>query len=548
MGYKPEPLLLETQDPAVQELGRYLSNELQRLAGELENGVDAVFLPELNVEPGKPRNGQITFADGTNFAPGRGQGFYGRFGDIWFPLGSALVFNVKHFGAKGDSVTDDTSAFEAARAAVLVAGGEIYIPAGTYKLSAEWLFITSGTKFIRIRGEQQSATILDFATAPAGSDGIQFDGTGFFFSVEDLQVRNAPASGIHIAGVSPNNVAYFTLKRVVSRANGESGFKFADCWMGGTIERCLGSFNTEHGFELIGFHTSMTFINCHSQSNTSDGWSIDDINYSNWISCAADNDGGHGYRIKNIQSSTFVSCGAESSVKTAFLVEGGSGLIAGRTLQVTKGLSFIGCYANDCDTGATGANFMELNASNDSTLWISATAMNCTDRINTSTTPLSLKATNGNVRLREVENVFASGVSFLGFTRRVRPVEYDNDPFGIAVTSANTVIATLTDGHDRTDQYGGTITVAVRSQKWGNQAASNSAYYLLHVAKWPTNQGAVTVINSEGLTAGSGATHPSFTWSIDAANNQLRASPVGSTSATFYFDIYVQGDLRATIA
>lgn len=42
-------------------------------------------------------------------------------------------FNVKDFGAKGDGVTDDTAAIEAALAAAAAqGGGTIYLDAGTY--------------------------------------------------------------------------------------------------------------------------------------------------------------------------------------------------------------------------------------------------------------------------------------------------------------------------------------------------------------------------------------------------------------------------------
>lgn len=54
------------------------------------------------------------------------------------------VFNVKDYGAKGDGVTDDTAAFNAAITAVTAAGGgTIYVPYGTYVISTG-LVIPSG--------------------------------------------------------------------------------------------------------------------------------------------------------------------------------------------------------------------------------------------------------------------------------------------------------------------------------------------------------------------------------------------------------------------
>jgi len=44
------------------------------------------------------------------------------------------IFNVKDFGAKGDSMTDDFSAINAAMEAAAKNGGEVYLPAGTYRV------------------------------------------------------------------------------------------------------------------------------------------------------------------------------------------------------------------------------------------------------------------------------------------------------------------------------------------------------------------------------------------------------------------------------
>lgn len=45
------------------------------------------------------------------------------------------VFNVKAYGAKGDGVTDDTAAFDAALSAALAQGGRVYFPSGTFVLN-----------------------------------------------------------------------------------------------------------------------------------------------------------------------------------------------------------------------------------------------------------------------------------------------------------------------------------------------------------------------------------------------------------------------------
>ena len=60
--------------------------ELQRVA-ESFSEIEEILLVELNSEPDKPRNGMIVLADGTNWNPGAGAGFYGRRAGSWFKLG-----------------------------------------------------------------------------------------------------------------------------------------------------------------------------------------------------------------------------------------------------------------------------------------------------------------------------------------------------------------------------------------------------------------------------------------------------------------------------
>jgi hypothetical protein len=69
-----------------EELADFLWKEFQKLSAALLE-VDGILLPELNVEPNKPRDGQIVLADGTNWNPGSGAGFYGRSAGSWVKLG-----------------------------------------------------------------------------------------------------------------------------------------------------------------------------------------------------------------------------------------------------------------------------------------------------------------------------------------------------------------------------------------------------------------------------------------------------------------------------
>lgn len=79
--------------------------------------------------------------------------------------------NVKSYGATGNGSTDDTSAFNAALAAAPASGAEIYVPAGTYKLTGTLNVVN---KSIAFRGEGQRISNLRW---DAGTDGLSFQST-----------------------------------------------------------------------------------------------------------------------------------------------------------------------------------------------------------------------------------------------------------------------------------------------------------------------------------------------------------------------------------
>ncbi len=83
MAYEP---LIPSPDLEVGGLGEYVLEELRRIADALMEVTD-VRLVVLHVEPDKPRDGMIILADGTDFNPGSGAGFYGRSAGAWVLLG-----------------------------------------------------------------------------------------------------------------------------------------------------------------------------------------------------------------------------------------------------------------------------------------------------------------------------------------------------------------------------------------------------------------------------------------------------------------------------
>jgi parallel beta-helix repeat protein len=95
--------------------------------------------------------------------------------------------------AAGDGVTDDTTAFENVIASIPASGGEVYIPAGTYRLTRT---LTITGKNIAFRGEGQGISRLIWY---AGENGIAFTSTGpsqhHRLAVRRLSVLRGAGSG-----------------------------------------------------------------------------------------------------------------------------------------------------------------------------------------------------------------------------------------------------------------------------------------------------------------------------------------------------------------
>ena len=76
--------------------------------------------------------------------------------------GSLYYFNVKDpaYGAVGDAATDDTAAIQAAMDAAAVAGGTVFFPQGTYKITSA-LVLDSGVNLLGVQGAEIRQTADD---------------------------------------------------------------------------------------------------------------------------------------------------------------------------------------------------------------------------------------------------------------------------------------------------------------------------------------------------------------------------------------------------
>jgi len=81
MAYTPDSV---PHDP--EQLSEFMRTELDRISNELA-AISQIRLEVLHVAPSKPRDGDVILADGTDWDPGSGAGFYGYLSGSYVFLG-----------------------------------------------------------------------------------------------------------------------------------------------------------------------------------------------------------------------------------------------------------------------------------------------------------------------------------------------------------------------------------------------------------------------------------------------------------------------------
>ncbi|MFP4379441.1 MAG: glycosyl hydrolase family 28-related protein [Candidatus Sumerlaeia bacterium] len=153
---------------------------------------------DLNETPwknGKPVEGNMLFEKGKTEAPPQDLQNRHTWGDTFPSFETARAVNVKDHGAKGDGVTDDTRALQAA----IDAGEVVFLPKGDYAIS-ETLRLKKNTKLIGVYSSLSRIITIDnkkqrFANADKSEGGIAM------IELPDVADGDVVISGINI-GVS----------------------------------------------------------------------------------------------------------------------------------------------------------------------------------------------------------------------------------------------------------------------------------------------------------------------------------------------------------
>ena len=224
--------------------------------------------------------------------------------------------NALDYGAKGDGVTDDTVAIQAALNASL----SVYIPAGTYKITAG-LAVRTGHN---IYGEGIEVTTI--VPTGAGCHGFvePVGGTYNRVTISDMFINGGATTGSGI--YFPTMLTYVTVLRNIQCNMGSDAFLLGNEF-NTLFDNCHASSSTGHGFFVQGGNTT-TFLNC----------------YAHVIATA----GKAGYRVYG--GATFISCNGLDSNSPIWGIFGATVALDG--LNVQYDCIFLRCnFESISDTG-----------------------------------------------------------------------------------------------------------------------------------------------------------------------------------------------------
>tara|TARA_B110000046_G_scaffold69542_1_gene77571 strand:+ start:201 stop:1622 length:1422 start_codon:yes stop_codon:yes gene_type:complete len=457
--------------------------------------------------------------------------------------------NIKDFESLSSGGTDWQPAIQAAIDSLdtggdTTTGGVIYFPVGRYYIKSPIVVRCSNAASlasITLQGEGIHNTVIDCADGFVGDQAIQaLDPT--YCAFKDFQVlgNNRTSYGLELEGGAPLVAgSEIFVERVFCQNFTASCFYVHRCFMI-TMTQCRSKGGVT-GFDFSGdYNTSLNVSNCYAlnTNGAGQGYLIDNVAYSNFTACGADNTGRYGYRVRNTIGVTFDNCGAEQPARSAWYFEASAALDSGKFINGVR------CNLNGCvSVGADADNGYGSIYSNQ----VDTSSINVEiNRFDEFSVDNSISVANTGV-----DTDHKISLNGCKFTQAIISTVAVVDPIDVTrvnnlpVTGANTPVIDLSSIFGSSNNYSGILNILATNGVPTSGSPYNSAAYVLLVTKSTGGSGIVEIAKN-GLTTGGGGSHPSFTWTLDTTNNELEATPVGSTSGNFYFYIGQLGSLSAS--
>jgi hypothetical protein len=362
------------------------------------------------------------------------------------------VFNVRDCGAAGDGVADDTAAVQAAiDAASTSGGGVVYMPSGTYRVSAS---LTVHSR-ISIQGDGDQASVLYQTGATASAlRGVDVA----FLDLRNIQLKgpgtgSASGPGIYLSRSASPSCEGITMENVLVWQFGDSGIAIS-LPIVSTFTRVVSQQNGAHGFSLYGGGTSCALNACYANGNAQIGYSLGLV-YSQFNGCAADSNGIAYHVTSSSRNLVFSACGAKDSINhnstydgTAWKIDGASNIVldgcyaataSNRSFWVTgsaQAVTLISCTEASPGKGATAS--FEVDAG------CSVTVIGWTYATPPSIAPGTATIVNGSAGNAAVPGMLSvAGKLAVGGTGMVRSTGNLTARLIVSGTTAETMVASL---------------------------------------------------------------------------------------------------------
>jgi hypothetical protein len=267
----------------------------------------------------------------------------------------APVFNVCYYGADPTGLTDSTAAIQSACNAAdnSTAGGVVFLPPGTFKISSTLVFGSAVT----MRGAGSWSSVLNQVNGLQNA--ITVTGSGIQnVLIENLSItgpNSGTGVGIYAAcNLSATPVMQLVIRNVLIQSMGSHGVQLITPIIT-TLDNVQSAFCGGRGFSITGdplaptYATSVTMISCYANDCGKDGYYIGTVNYCALTGCASDTNG-TGYVIAAGQGVTLSGCGAEVIVAKNGL--DGTGF---KITQDTSGNKSFGVVLSGCTVRANAA-------------------------------------------------------------------------------------------------------------------------------------------------------------------------------------------------
>ncbi|MEV4335772.1 glycosyl hydrolase family 28-related protein [Streptomyces sp. NPDC049590] len=341
---------------------------------------------------------------------------------------------VRDFGAKGDGVTDDTAAIQAAINAAAVAGGTLYFPAGRYTLTAA-LTWASGVNAV---GAGARVSILQ--STDQTKDCITGTDVGGV-TLERLQMSGPGrgfGSAVRLTRYSAPSTPSITLRDVLIQSWGGDGIfchQLANTVLHRVRVRTCGGvgihLQAPQDTVLGGASVSMTAVSV--EGCVTGGIWLEGMAYSSLSACAVQQ-APVGYRLDSCTGVSLTSCGAEQCT-TGLTVYGGKGVTV--TGFVTKGSDGTSVWLTNGAAGVVLAGVTEVSPGSGATTCLRTDA-------GTVSTVLGLTAVTPNALSGTANRLDPGDGSVVLAGRSVVPSGGTAARMGTAVLAAGTVTVNTT--------------------------------------------------------------------------------------------------------